>query len=130
MKTSSRGFSLIEVLVALFLLQLAILALAPLFIFASQATASSGDMGAVGAVAVEQMELLRQTDFDLLAAGGSLTSDVTGFSDTTDPDVILRWEITDDATPPTLKTIEVRAISTQAVLGLPKEITLTNMVTQ
>jgi prepilin-type N-terminal cleavage/methylation domain-containing protein len=130
MKTCSRGFSLIEVLVALFLLQLAILALAPLFIFATQATASSGTMGAVGAAAVERMELLRETDFDLLTAGGSLTSDVTGYSDTTDPDVILRWEVTDDATPPTMKTIEVRAISTEAVLGLPKEITLTNLVTR
>jgi len=38
--------------------------------------------------------------------------------------------MTDTASPPTLKTIEVRAISTRAVLGLPKEITLTNMLAQ
>jgi type II secretory pathway pseudopilin PulG len=121
------GFSLIEILVALFLLQLALLALVPMFVYASRSTMSAADMGSVGARAVERMELLRQIEFDNLTAGGSLTGDVTGFFDDSDPDFVVRWRITDNATPPTLKTIEVRAVADRVLLGQPRQVTLLNV---
>ena len=123
----ARGFSLVEVLVALFLIGLGVLAAAPMFIYAMQGNATGADFGSVGAIAVERMEQLRSQTFVNLPAGGSLTVSQTGYSDLTDPEYILRWRITDDATPPTLKTISVRAIAVRQVVGERKEITLTTL---
>ena len=124
---TNKGFSLVEVLVALFLIGLGVLAAAPMFIYAMQGNATGADFGSVGAIAVERMEQLRSQTFVNLPAGGSLTVSQTGYSDLTDPDYILRWRITDDATPPTLKTISVRAIAVRQVVGERKEITLTTL---
>lgn len=123
----ARGFSLVEVLVALFLIGLGVLAAAPMFIYAMQGNATGADFGSVGAIAVERMEQLRSQTFINLPAGGSLTVSQTGYSDLTDPDYILRWRITDDATPATIKTISVRAIAVRQVVGERKEITLTTL---
>ena len=122
-----RGFSLVEVLVALFLIALGVLAAAPMFVYAMQGNATGADFGSVGALAVERMEQLRASSFVSLAAGGSLTVSQTGYSDTSDPDYIIRWRITDDATPPSVKTITVRAIAVRQVVGERKEITLTTL---
>ena len=124
---NARGFSLIEVLVALFLIGLGVLAAAPMFIYAMQGNATGADFGSVGAIAVERMEQLRAQTFVNLPAGGSLTVSQNGYSDLTDPDYILRWRITDDVAPPTLKTISVRAIAVRQVVGERKEITLTTL---
>ncbi|HXV75366.1 MAG TPA: prepilin-type N-terminal cleavage/methylation domain-containing protein [Candidatus Polarisedimenticolaceae bacterium] len=122
-----RGFSLVEVLVALFLIALGVLAAAPMFVYAMQGNATGADFGSVGAIAVERMELLRASSFVSLAAGGSLTVSQSGYSDLSDPDFIVRWRITDDAAPPSVKTITVRAIAVRQVVGQRKEITLTTL---
>ena len=98
MKTTrgSRGFSLVEVLLALSLLFVGIVAAAPMFIFAMKETAAGADMGSVGAAAVDRMELMRASDFYTLAAGGSLSSDVSGFSDTSNSRYTVRWSIVDN----------------------------------
>ena len=122
-----RGFSLLEVLVALFLIGLGVLAAAPMFVYAMQGNAAGADFGSVGAIAVERMELLRSLDFGALPAGGSLTSSVNGYSDLTDPEYIVRWSITDNGTPPATKVVTVRAIAVRQVVGQRKEITLTTL---
>ena len=124
MKRGSAGFSLIEVLLALFILGLSILAVCPMFVYGMRKSASSADLGKLGAAAVREMELLRVASFGSLTAGGSLTGNVTSFSDTTNPSVILRWTIADNASPATVKTISVLAISTRAVSGPAKRIQL------
>ena len=68
MSTTQRGFSLIEILVALLLMQIALLALVPMFVVATRSTTSAGDLGTVGVIATQRMELLRQTAFTALAA--------------------------------------------------------------
>lgn len=123
----ARGFSLVEVLVALFLIGLGVLAAAPMFIYAMQGNATGADFGSVGALAVERMEQLRSQTFVNLPAGGSLTVSQNGYSDLTDPEYILRWSITDDAAPATIKTISVRVIAVRQVVGERKEITLTTL---
>lgn len=123
----ARGFSLVEVLVALFLIGLGVLAAAPMFIYAMQGNATGADFGSVGAIAVERMEQLRSQTFVNLPAGGSLTVSTNGYSDLSDPDYILRWRITDNAAPPTIKTITVRTIAVRRVVGERKEITLTTL---
>jgi prepilin-type N-terminal cleavage/methylation domain-containing protein len=126
-RRESRGFTLVEVLLALALLFVGVVAAAPMFIFAMKETAAGADMGSVGAAAVDRMELLRATDFYSLPAGGSLTSDISGYSDTSSTRYTVRWQIVDNGTPATEKTISVRAIAARQVIGIAKEVVLTSL---
>jgi prepilin-type N-terminal cleavage/methylation domain-containing protein len=127
MMTTARGFTIVEVLMAMFLMGIALLAAAPMFVYAIQENATGADLGSVGAIAVDRLELLRADDFFDLPAGGSLTSNVSGYFDTFDPRFTVRWQIVDNASPVTIKVLSVRAIATRQVIGLQKEITLTSL---
>lgn len=127
MKRRDGGFTLVEVLLAMALMFVGMLAAAPLFVFAMKETAAGADLGTVGAAAVDRMELLRANDFYSLAAGGSLTSDVSGYSDTSHAQYTVRWLIADNATPATMKTISVRAVASRQSIGLAKEVTLVSL---
>jgi len=127
MPRSARGFTLVEVLLALGLLFIGVVAAAPMFIFAMKETAAGADMGSVGAAAVDRMELLRASDFYSLPAGGSLSSNVGGYSDTTSALYTVRWQIVDNASPATMKTISVRAIAARQAMGPAKEVTLISL---
>lgn len=84
-------------------------------------------MGYVGAAAVKRMELLEKVSYLALTAGGSLSANVSSYSDTTsDPRVIVRWTITNDATL-TLKTVRVRAIARRQEVGQVKQVILVTM---
>jgi prepilin-type N-terminal cleavage/methylation domain-containing protein len=126
-RRGEQGFSLVEVLVALFLIGLGVLAAAPMFVYAMQGNAAGADFGSVGAIAVERMELLRSVNFSGLPPGGSLTTNVNGYSDLSDSEYIVRWRVADNASPPTIKTITVRVIAVRQVVGQRKEITLTTL---
>jgi hypothetical protein len=127
MKRDSGGFSLVEALVALLLLTLGLLATAPMFVYASKVTASGADMGRVGSIDVRRLEILRASGFSSLTAGGSLTSNVTGYFDTSVPQYTVRWTVADNATPPTVKTVTVRVLDTRTIVGAAKEITLVTL---
>jgi prepilin-type N-terminal cleavage/methylation domain-containing protein len=127
MASGERGFTLVEVLVALFLTGLGLLAIAPLFVYASESSATSADLGVVGAKAVQRLEILRAQGFGTLAAGGSLTSNVAGFSDTTDAAVTVRWTVAHQGSPPARKLITVRARAQRRVVGLEKVVTMTTL---
>jgi prepilin-type N-terminal cleavage/methylation domain-containing protein len=126
-RRETRGFSLVEVLLALALLFVGVVAAAPMFIFAMKETAAGADLGSVGAAAVDRMELLRSTDFYSLSAGGSLTSNVSGYSDASNSKFTVRWQIVDNGSPTTEKTISVRAIAARQAIGNAKETTLTTL---
>ena len=51
MRSDANGFTLIEVVMALFLIAVGVIATAPLFVYAAQQNASGGDFGHVGAAA-------------------------------------------------------------------------------
>jgi prepilin-type N-terminal cleavage/methylation domain-containing protein len=121
MERDEAGFTLVEVLVALLLVGVGLLSLAPMFARATRSVATSGDIGDAGARAVQRLELLRTRLFDSLTAGGSLGANQAGFYDASDPRVLVRWTIVNDSTPVSIKTITVRAIATRQVLGLAKE---------
>jgi len=127
MRERERGFTLVEILVSIVLIGLSLLAVAPMFVYAIKSTASSADLGSAGAKAIERMEQLRATAFSSLSAGGSLTSNVTSFFDTSDPKWVVRWTVVNDATPPTKKTITVRAQAVRKVVGLQKEAQVTTV---
>jgi len=121
------GYTLVEVLIALFLMGIGVLAAAPMFMYAMQGNAVGADLGSVGAIAVERMELLRSQHYDTLPAGGSLTANVTDYVDTSNPEITVRWSIMDNAAPYNTKTIQVRAIANRAVVGEQKDVTLTSV---
>ena len=131
MTRATEGFTLVEVLLALFLMWIGLMAAAPLFVYSVKETSSGADLGSVGALAVGRMELLRQAAFSGgLTAGGSLASNVVGYSDTSNPNFTVRWQIVDNGIPVTLKTLSVRVIATRQAMGLRKEITLTSLRAQ
>lgn len=128
-ETSARtsGFTLLEVLVALVLIGVGVLAAAPMFVYAMQGNAVAADFGSVGAIAVERMELLRSQEFATLVPGGNLNASVNGYSDASNPDYVVRWQIADNAVPAGTRSITVRAIAVRRVVGARKEITLTTL---
>jgi prepilin-type N-terminal cleavage/methylation domain-containing protein len=121
------GFTLLEVLVALVLIGVGVLAAAPMFVYAMQGNAVAADFGSVGAIAVERMELLRAQEYSDLTPGGSLTGSVSGYSDSSNSDYVVRWQIADNAVPTGTRSITVRAIAVRRVVGARKEITLTTL---
>ncbi len=125
---SERGFTLLEIMIAVTLLAVVILGVAPMFMMAAERSAAGADMGLVGALAVETMESLRGEPISNLSAGGSLVSDTsfgsTPYFDASEPGYIVRWQVTDNATPVGGKRLTVRALALRQVSGVPKEVTL------
>ena len=121
------GFTLVEVMLALFLIGIGVLAAAPMFMYAIQGNAVGADLGSIGAIGVERLELLRSTDYTALPDGGDLTADTTGYFDNSDPAYSVRWRITSNVTPIGTKTIEVRVAANRQVVGNPKQVLLSTL---
>ena len=122
-----QGFTLAEVMVALFLMGLGVLAAAPMFLFAMQGNEAAGDIGSAGALAVDRFEQLRAQDYDTLTAGGSVAVNVNGFSDVTDPDFDVRWIIVDDTPIANTKTITVRVVPQGDLPSASRVVTLSTV---
>jgi type II secretory pathway pseudopilin PulG len=131
MMTSSRehGFTVVETLVALLLTAVGVLAVAPLFLYAMDENVVGSQYGTLGAAAVDRMELLRELPFfdPQLAAGGSLTGDSAGYFDASDPDLVVRWQIVNNASPDGTKTVTVRAVARTTAVGAKKLVTMTTV---
>jgi len=121
------GFTLVEALVAMFVTTLILLTIAELMITGLYVHRSATDVTETTALASERLEQLRNIQYDLLAAGGSIAVNAAGFSETIDidrdgvDDYSRRWEILDLGD---RKEIRVRAISLLITMGPPKEATL------
>jgi prepilin-type N-terminal cleavage/methylation domain-containing protein len=124
---NSAGFSLVEVIVALFLMGLGVLAAAPMFLYAMQGNAAGADIGSAGALAVDRLEQLRAEDYAALPAGGSLAVSTVGFSDTSDPKFTIRWIIVDDSPISRTKAISVRVIPAGTIPGASRVVTLSTV---
>ncbi len=118
------GFTLLEVLTALFLLGICVLATAPMFMHASRTNGVSADLLLTNSLAVARMELLRTQGFSTLVTGGGLTTDVTGYFDTSYPGTTVRWEVAAGANPPGSLEITVRAMVTAAAGGPQRSSTM------
>ena len=125
--SNAAGFTLLETLVALFLTAVAVLAAAPMFIHASHANDAGAAMGTVGSLALDRQEQLAHEKWRDLDAGGSLTSDVAGYYDDSDPDYLTRWIISDNVTPSSSKTITVLTTARGSQLGPRRSVQLTTI---
>ena len=119
---------MVEVVVALAIMAVGLIATAPMFVIAAKENAVGGDLGTVGALAVERMEQMRSQYFYALQNGGSLDSNVGGYSDTSDPDFDVRWLVADKpGAPAGMKLVVVRAVANRTVIGQPKRVTLVSL---
>jgi len=121
------GTSLLEVLVALMLVAMGMLSVAPMFVSSVDTSATGADISSLSARATARMESLRAEPFHTLTPGGSLTSNVSGYSDTTDPQVILRWEIVDGGGPSGTRSIQLVAFRLSQLSAKPSSVLLTTL---
>jgi hypothetical protein len=113
---------------ALAIMAVGLIATAPLFVLASRQNAGGGDMGQVGALAVERTEQLRGQNFFSLENGGSLESNVVEYSDTSHPGFDVRWVVADSPNPPAgMKVVVVRSVAKRRVFGRAKQATMTTL---
>ncbi len=128
MNRAQHGFSLIEVMIATTIMAVGILVTTPLFVYAARENAVGGDLGSVGALAVERMEELRGAGFAGMANGGSLDSNVDGYFDGSNEGFVVRWTIADNPNPPTsTKIVTVRAMALRQMIGRAKQMTITGV---
>ena len=127
------GFTLIEALVALFILTILSLSMAQMIGMGLMADANSEDLTSATTLSSNKLEELRNSDYDALTAGGDLTSDSTGYSDAPDldgdgnADFTRRWVIVDQTGG---KSIQVRAIANMDILGPEREATMATVVAE
>lgn len=118
--------TLLEVMVALFLVSIAVLGAGPMFMYAAQNQATGRDQGLLGALAVEQMEELYFEEYSDLPAGGSIESTDEDYSDW-EQGFLVRWLIEDLDTPPNTKRITVRVFAPQQLEGPQRATTLATL---
>ena len=128
-----RGFSLIETLVALFIVTIILLTLAQLMAFGVYVHRGASDLVQTSTLAEEKLEQIRKLTYDNMIPGGSIDVNVAGFFDSPDidgdgaGDYARRWQIVDLGD---RKEIWVRTLSTLRVLGEPKAATLVSVVAE
>jgi len=128
MNSNSKGMSFVEVLVALFMVTLAALAVIPMFTAASRANVVGRDQGHVGALALEQMEGLLGMDYYRLYTGGDLDSNVNGFSFVDDhTGFVVRWKIEHNVSTAHSRMLWVRALNPNQDSGPSSAVTLTSL---
>lgn len=118
------GFTLVETLVSLFVVTLIFLVIADLVTYGMYVHRAAEDVTQAAALASEKVEELRARDYGALTPGGSVDSDVAGFSDNPDVDddgtgdYIRRWQVSDMGD---YKEIRVRAIASLQMIGTVKD---------
>ncbi len=127
------GFSLIETLVALFIVTIILLTLAQLMTFGLYVHRSATDLVQTTALAEEKLEQIRKLSYGNMVPGGSIDVNVAGFFDNPDidgdgaGDYARRWQILDLGD---RKEIWVRSLSTLRAVGEPKAATLVSVVAE
>lgn len=125
------GFTLVEALVALFIVTMILLSIAQLMTYGLYVHETAADLTETTALAQEKLEQLRNLSYKSLVPGGSIDVNSAGFFDSSDidgngiVDYTRRWEITDLGD---RKQIRVRVIAALNLTGGPKEATFAALV--
>lgn len=124
------GYSLVEVMVAIFLASLVFLTMAQMVGVGVAANRAATDTTRAAALAGDRMEELTQAEYVDLIPGGDLNADIGGYSELLDidgdgiDDYVRRWEITDLGAE---MRIRVRVIALLDVIGPPKQATYVSL---
>ena len=121
------GTSLVEVLVALVLVAIGALGVVPMLVSSMNVSATAGDIGSLSSKVTARLESLRAVDFYDLTEGGSLAVSIAGYSDASDPDCLVRWEIMNGGGPLGTKTVRVRAFAPDPAVGPRRYVELTTL---
>ena len=125
---ATHGFTLIEVVLALFLIAVCLVSTAPLFVVAKQQNAAGGEDTALGAIATRHLERLHSIDYHFLEPGGDLEAEIDGYLDDSEPGYLVRWVIADDpGAVGLLKVITVRVVAYGQYVGKPRELTISTL---
>lgn len=130
-RADGTGFSLVELLVSLFLISVAILSMASLVSTGTFINYTAANLTSVTTLAARRVAQLSSMRYGQLAAGGSLAADIEGFSASVDVgddgvnDVTLRWLVTDLGNS---KRIDVRADALDTVLAERQSINIVALV--
>lgn len=125
------GFSMIEALVAIFILTLLALSLGQVLGMGIATNASSDEITHATALATTKLEELRSGDYDALVDGGALDEDIDDYWDAIDEDsdgltdYTRRWQISDQGGG---KLIQVQAASAARGIGIAKVATMATIV--
>jgi type IV pilus assembly protein PilV len=117
--SNERGMTLLEILVAVTVLCVGLLAVAVMFPTSSSNIDYGGKMSKATALAQEKIEEFRNTSFDSIASGNDAP---TGFTRT--------WSISDAGTTPfRLRTVTV-TVSWPSALGRPHNVVLQSFIAE
>lgn len=128
---SQRGFSLVELSVALFLSTVVLLGVAQLVLLGVTLDKSSADLTQVALLASDRLEQMKNLPYDQLLVGGDLETDVNGFFDRPDidsngvTDFVRRWTIADLGD---RRLLQVRVVAQIAAAGPPRITTISALV--
>ena len=110
------GFSLVEVLVAMLILTIGMIAIAGLLGVTTQMAMGAREAARSTRLAQDKIDELMKLNFataPAVAIGGDLTQDVANYSETPDDGITLRWAVTagptDDLRVLTLRVVNLRS---------------------
>lgn len=127
----ARGFSLVEAVVAIFILTIVALSLGQVVGMGVLSNRVAEDLTQATALASTKLEALRASDYDGLVAGGSLDEDLDGYADSPDvdgdgtADFTRRWSIADQTGG---KILQVRVLATLSAIGPAKSATVATVM--
>jgi len=128
-----RGFSLVEALVAIFILTIIALGLGQVIGLGMLSNQAADDLTQATSLAADKLEEMRSSEYWALAAGGSLDDSSSGYSDSPDLDgdgvaeFERRWRVTLQTGG---KLIEVRTISLNNTIGNGRQATMATLVAE
>jgi prepilin-type N-terminal cleavage/methylation domain-containing protein len=125
---AERGFSMIEMMVAIVVILVGLVSIVGISVYVSRANVTSNNLSVLATAAQSQIDLLRQaqwtvtTEDPTITVGGSLSSNVanhsTTLSNTPAGDLIVRWQVTQGPTADvryvTVKVVQVNAPPTMS----------------
>ena len=132
---SERGFTMVEVLVAAFLLLVALVAVGSSLNHSGGVNTSARDHARAAFVAQTHLERLLAQGYDVLPTGGDLDANVTGFNQTVDEDddgqndFIVRWFVQDNQPVSGSKLIMVRVGPLHSASGVDQRERLVTFAT-
>ena len=130
-REQSAGVSLVEALVATFILTVVALSLAQLIGIGMLSNKTALDLTQATSLSGAKLEQLRSGEYSSLVAGGSLVASNVGYFDLVDADgdgnsdYVRRWSITDQ---PGGKLVQVQVTSNTAAIGPSKSATMATVV--